>query len=229
MNPKYVIIIALILIIIFLSYKKENFSVCDDIKRNCGLIDPSTTAGRYDCLSCSSCGVCTRNSKSICVNGNKDGPLFESNCHEYQYGRDPPITYVVESKITPDLDYSYQDVLTEDLYQTDNLEQTYSSPKSSSMSSTTPNKCDKLCQNKPITNVVDSINCENCPNCGILTFAKTDYCIGVGEDDYKNITNKVYKPIKTTPEKIKCVDGDKNAILKGFNKNSKYEVCLELQ
>jgi len=225
MNPKYIIIIGLILIIFFLAYKNENFSVCDDIKQNCGLItipqsmqSPSsgiTNSRRDDCLSCSTCGICTSNSKSVCVNGNKDGPLFYDDCNKYEYGTNPPIINIAETPITEDLNYSYQDILSEELHQTN--------------STSNSDTCDKLCKNKPILNKVDSIHCENCPNCATLTFANTDYCVNVSDDDYNKITQQVYTPIKTTSDKMNCISTENNAVLKGFNKNSKYEVCLQMQ
>ena len=239
MNSKYIIIIGLILIIFFLAYKNENFSVCDDIKQNCGLITiPQTmysplsgrtiesqnikiNSSRDDCLSCSTCGICTNKFKSVCVNGNEEGPLFYSGCDKYEYGTNPPIINIAETPITADLNYSYQDILSEELHQTNTT--------SNSNSTTNSYTCDKLCQNKPILNEVDSIRCENCPNCGILTYANTDYCINVSNDDYNNISQKVYTPINTNSDKFNCISTENNAVLKGFNKNSKYEVCLQLE
>lgn len=87
---KILVSIILLIILVSLFYKKENFIQIVPYKQGC-----SNKCGKIlgeSCLNCINCGQCLT-SKGIyeCVEGNEFGPLFRSDCQEWRYGKVPNV------------------------------------------------------------------------------------------------------------------------------------------
>ena len=80
-----IIVIVLIILIILLMVHIELFNEEKDCV-NCGNNDLN------QCLKCDTCGICELKNKTICVNGDKDGPMFIDDCITYKYKDNDVIT-----------------------------------------------------------------------------------------------------------------------------------------
>lgn len=78
-NILLIIMFILFFLIMYFTNIQESFlSLSDNCKQY-----TSTS----ECLSHSNCGICLKNKKATCIEGNSDGPMYCGNCEFWKYKR----------------------------------------------------------------------------------------------------------------------------------------------
>jgi hypothetical protein len=178
---RYLIAIVLVIILIVLIYNYEGFSSKKIDCVNCAYNKLS------DCTECDTCGVCELDQKSICINGNKNGPIYQDDCITYKYKNNPTLT----NKDGPILS------LFSKLHHDKN--------KSQLLNATTSNA---TTSNATTSNATTS----NATTSNATTIPKKDDVLQKELNDYANVTNNTYNSqlVLTTDEDIKIENKNKN-------------------
>jgi hypothetical protein len=86
---KYLLSIVIITLIIFIIYHLEVIEEIFDDLSDCINCSNNTLD---KCVKCDTCGICELKDKKICLNGDKDGPIYTDDCISYQYKDNDLIT-----------------------------------------------------------------------------------------------------------------------------------------
>ena len=172
----FVIIVFVVLRLLYHNLDKENFEEDYDTNNcmNCG------NNSLDQCMSCSTCGIChDGRGNARCVNGTKDGPLFQSDCIKWDH---------IDNNIS---NYNFNDNNTA-LTDHEDLMQKYYKLENDYFLDGNTNSC-STCR-KSVS------SCLNCPFCGLCN--RTDgskKCVHLLND---NLLDQKCSSIKTSEREV---------------------------